>query len=90
MNCKMFYKIFGNIKQKFIHLKTILLIRRDQFLGYIDKDGEPLKCTCGSKDLEYCNEDWLDGRAVLLEYDCRCKKCGKILNHWDYGHWSIY
>ena len=75
---------------KLIHLQTTFLIRRDQLLGYIDKDGTPLKCTCGSKELEDCNEDWLDGRSIRLEYDCRCKKCGKILNHWAYGYWQYY
>ena len=61
-----------------------------QFFGYIDKDYCPIKCTCGSKDLEDCNEDWLNGREIRLEYDCRCKKCGKILSHWAYGHWEIW
>lgn len=56
---------------------------------YIDKDYEPLKCTCGSKELEGCNKDYLNG-SILLEYDCRCKRCGKILNHWAYGHWGIW
>lgn len=62
-----------------------------QFFGYIDKDFAPLKCTCGCKNLEDCNEDYLDGLgSVRLEYDCRCKKCGKILNHWAYGYWHIW
>lgn len=58
---------------------------------YIDKDYAPLKCTCGCKELESCNEDYLDGLgSVLLEYDYRCKKCGKILNHWAYGNWQVW
>ena len=62
-----------------------------KLFGYIGKDFTPLKCTCGSKDLEDCNEDYLDGLgSVVLEYDCRCKKCGKILNHWAYGQWQIW
>lgn len=56
---------------------------------YIDKDYGPLKCTCGSKELEVCNGDYLDGH-ILCEYDCRCKKCGKILNHWAYGYWEMW
>lgn len=57
---------------------------------YIDKNFEPLKCTCGNKELEGCNCDYLDGRNIVLEFDCRCKKCGKILNHWAYGNWQIW
>ena len=58
--------------------------------GYIDKDHEPLKCTCGSTDLEECNQDYLNPgyRGTILEYDCRCKKCGKLLGHWAYGYWQ--
>lgn len=58
--------------------------------GYIDADYEPLKCTCGSTDLEECNQDYLDTyyRGTILEYDCRCKSCGKILGHWAYGYWQ--
>lgn len=58
--------------------------------GYIDADHEPLKCTCGSTDLEECNQDYLDTyyRGTILEYDRRCKRCGKILEHWAYGHWQ--
>lgn len=59
-----------------------------RLFGYIDKDYEPIKCTCGSKELEDCNQDYLD--SILLEFDCRCKKCGKILNHWAYGNWQIW
>ena len=65
---------------------TVFFLR---LFGYIDKDYCPLKCTCGSKELEDCNKDYLNG-SILLEYDCRCKKCGKILNHWAYGHWEIW
>ena len=58
--------------------------------GYIDTDHEPLKCTCGSIDLEECNQDYLNPgyRGNILEFDCRCKKCGKILGHWAYGYWQ--
>lgn len=56
--------------------------------GFYDENFCPLKCfNCDNKELENCNEDYLDGR-ILLEYDCKCKKCGKILNHWAYGHWD--
>ena len=55
---------------------------------YIDNDFTPLKCTCGCKDLDSCNEEYLDGLgSVRLKYDCKCKKCGKILGHWEYGYW---
>lgn len=65
----------------------------DVLLGYIDKDGEPLKCYyCKSTDLEECNHDYLDEtyHGTVLEFDCRCKKCGKITGHWAYGHWCLY
>lgn len=76
--------------------KTMIFINSVRFrlaifflrlFGYIGKDYAPLKCTCGSKELETCNQDYLDN--WLVEFDCRCKKCGKILNHWAYGHWEI-
>jgi hypothetical protein len=70
-----------------IRIKTEVFFLR--LFRYIDKDYEPIKCTCGCKDLEECNQDYLDGR-ILLEYDCRCKRCGKILNHWAYGRWEIW
>lgn len=67
---------------------TVFFLR---LFKYIDKDYCPLKCTCGSKELEDCNEDYLDGlHSILLEYDCRCRKCGKTLNHWAYGRWEIW
>lgn len=58
--------------------------------GYIDSDYEPLKCPCGCTELEECNQDYLDTcyRGTILEYDCRCKQCGKILGHWAYGYWQ--
>lgn len=58
-----------------------------KLFGYIDKDLQPLKCTCcGSKELEDCNEEYIDN--ILVEFDVRCKKCGKILNHYVYGYWD--
>lgn len=58
--------------------------------GYIDTDHGPLKCTCGCTDLEECNQDYLDTcyRGTILEFDCRCKRCGKILGHWAYSYWQ--
>lgn len=58
--------------------------------GYIDLDHEPLKCICGSTDLEKCNLDYLDTyyRGTIFEYDCRCKQCGKILGRRAYGYWQ--
>ena len=80
------------MKYKMQLLIQTIRIRLEVFFlrlfGYIDKDFEPLKCTCGCKKFEYCNEDYLG--SILLEYDCKCKKCGKTLNHWAYGHWEIW
>lgn len=58
--------------------------------GYIDSDHEPLKCPCGCTELEECNQDYLNPgyRGTILEFDCRCKQCGKILGHWAYGYWQ--
>lgn len=77
------------IIEKFQSLKWDLLDKYYIFMGYMDDDHAPIKCRwCKSKELEDCNEDWLDGRCIRLEFDCRCKKCGKILNHWAYGYWN--
>lgn len=58
--------------------------------GYISDDYEPLKCPCGSTELEDTNKDYLNEcyRNTVLEYDCVCSKCGKLLGHWAYGHWD--
>lgn len=58
--------------------------------GCIDSDHEPLKCPCGCTELEECNQDYLNPgyRGTILEFDCRCKQCGKILGHWAYGYWQ--
>ena len=82
---KMKHKILSFLQKIRIKIEVFFL----RLFGYIDKDYGPIKCTCGCKDLEECNQDYLDGH-ILLEYDCRCKKCGKILNHWAYGHWEIW
>lgn len=79
-------KIVTNLYGLIYRFQDWIAIKR----GYIAEDHEPLKCTCGSTDLEECNQDYLDTyyRATMLEYDCRCKKCGKILGHWTYGYWQ--
>ena len=80
-----------DMKYKMRHLIQTIQIKLKIFFlrlfGYIDKDLEPLKCACGRKELEDCNKAYVDN--ILVEFDCRCKKCGKILNHWAYGHWDI-
>lgn len=78
------YKLRWFIQVMQIKTKLFFL----QLFGYIDKDLQPLKCTCGSKELEDCNKDYIDN--ILVEFDVRCKKCGKILNHYVYGHWDWY
>ena len=79
------YKVQLLIQTIRIRLEVFFL----RLFGYLNKDYESIKCTCVCKDLEEFNKDYLDGH-ILLEYDCRCKKCGKILNHWAYGHWEIW
>lgn len=78
------YKLRWFIQVMQIKTKLFFL----QLFGYIDKDLQPLKCTCGSKELEDCNKDYIDN--ILVEFDVRCKKCGEILNHYVYGHWDWY
>lgn len=75
-------KVYGLIYK----LQDWLAIKR----GYIDSDHEPLKCPCGCIDLEECNQDYLNQgyRGTILEYDCRCKQCGRVLGHWAYGYWQ--
>ena len=84
-------KLKQRIKYKIQNIRYHLYLFYLESFGYIDKDGTPLKCTCGCEDLEDCNEDYLDGLgSIRLEYDCRCKKCGKILGHWAYGYWEAW
>ena len=53
------------------------------------KDGTPIKCPyCKSSVLEDFNVDRME--YIVLEYDTRCAKCGKILGHWSYGHWNLW
>lgn len=71
------------LKIGYYNLKDKIL---DWFLiksGYISDDYESLKCTCGCMDLEDCNQDYLDEyyRGTVLEYDCKCSECGRILGH---------
>lgn len=50
-----------HIKYKIQSIRYHLYLFYLERFGYIDKDGTPLKCTCGCEDLEDCNEDYLDG-----------------------------
>lgn len=56
-------------------------------------DNLPLNCGCGCKETEKRNISYedLDGinmPAVPVEYYLHCKKCGKYLGYFAYGHWE--
>lgn len=55
--------------------------------GYIDENGAPLKCYCGCKDFDTTNEYYEE--FGLIEYQLKCKNCGKKVGHWAYGNWEI-
>ena len=56
--------------------------------GYIAEDGTPLKCHfCGSKKLEEVGQYYED--CVLVEYEVKCKLCGKRVGYWAYGSWEL-
>lgn len=54
---------------------------------YIKEDGTPLKCFCGSTDLEQVGEYY--DEHTLVEYEVKCKTCGRSVGYWAYGNWKI-
>lgn len=85
---------FKNIKHKFLCVVQDIKLKIQLWylisFGYYDKDFTPLRCPhCKSEELEDCNIVTLNGYgSTILEYNCKCEKCGKILNHWAYGYWE--
>lgn len=81
-------------KWKLVDLKYHIIPYKLLILrGYIKSDGEPIKCRkCKSKNLEECNHQ-IGGfnipEGCLTEYDIKCKKCGAICGHWEYGSWEV-
>ena len=66
-----------------------------EYIEQLIKDGylsprniAPLKCVhCDSKNLKDVKQTYEE--TVLVEYDCRCKDCGKWLGRWSYGTWEV-
>jgi len=56
--------------------------------GFVDENLNPLRCICGTID-----EDWEIVNKYycpygIEEYSLKCNKCGRIVGHWAYGHWT--
>ena len=50
----------------------------------------PLDCDCGCTETEEINvyKDYIRGIFTPVEWDLHCKKCGRYLGHFAYGHWE--
>ena len=82
-------KLIDKIIYKIDSIKTTLYLKYMESKGYILKDRTPIKCPyCKSTKLEDCNVYRME--YVVLEYDTKCAKCGKVLGHWNYGHWDLW
>lgn len=55
--------------------------------GLINQNLEPIKCECGSTDFYDKITDKID--YLVVEKDRFCKKCGKLVGYWSYGHWLL-
>lgn len=67
------------------------IIKKDIEAGYIDEDGEPLKCyNCESERLEDTDEIVEElGSHCITEFKRVCKNCQKTVGHWAYGYWQL-
>lgn len=54
--------------------------------GYIKADGAPLKCQCGSTNLDW--KHIYEGMGVV-EIEVKCNDCGKDVGLWSYGSWTL-
>lgn len=82
-------KLIDKIRYKIENIIVNIYLKYMQLRGYILKDRTPIKCPyCKSTLLEDCNVDRME--YIVLEYDTRCKNCGKILGRWSYGHWDLW
>ena len=50
----------------------------------------PLTCDCGCNETEKRNviKEDIDGEMFEVEWSEYCKKCGKYLGYFSYGHWE--
>ena len=53
-------------------------------------DSLPLDCDCGCEETEHRNisTENINGIPTEVEYSLYCKKCGKYLGSFSYGHWE--
>ena len=51
-----------------------------------NKDYPPIDCDCGCEITEMRNKEFQGN--LVVEYSLYCKKCGKYLGHFAYGHWE--
>ena len=56
--------------------------------GYLSRSGMPLKCFCGSNQLEEMGQYYEN--HYLVEYGLKCSICGKKLGTWAYGSWDTF
>lgn len=80
-------KLIHKIKCKISDLQFRYYYWQNVKRGFISNNGTPLKChECDSIDLKDYNK--LYEEHILIEYDCKCNKCGTMLGHWAYGYWE--
>lgn len=50
----------------------------------------PLDCDCGCTETEERNvyKEDINGISTTVEYSLYCKKCGRYLGFFSYGHWD--
>lgn len=59
-----------------------------------NRDNPPIDCDCGCEETLQVNIEYMpvpdDWKVIKqkAEYDLCCKKCGKYLGHFAYGHWE--
>lgn len=56
--------------------------------GYIDRDGQPLKCVCDSTEFKQVNQTYGEGYIEEYSIECTNTECQKIVGHWAYGAWD--
>ena len=56
--------------------------------GYMDLDGEPLKCWHCEGGVKEIVTDKIDFMVVEKDKVCSNKECGKLLGSWVYGYWQ--
>lgn len=74
-------KIFSENLISFIKYKFFY------FLGFIEKNGEPNRCSeCLSTKFTYKTTDTIN--SIVCEQEMLCSNCGKIHGYFAYGHWD--